>query len=177
MAFRCLLFYCGLEDVSEQFELSAKRETPSTRRSRQSLRPPPSWMENESAWRVEGNVKTPPNFLTPPRQAAGGPHPGLHLNCIPKTSGMPAHVGRTPESRSRAPPPWGQLRSCLEVEEEGGSSPPPSSAWPVEGENCQARAARLLKLRIQDSSSQFLSLLNSTTYRLKSREMGESRCV
>jgi len=25
------VFYCGIEDASEQFELSAKRETPSTR--------------------------------------------------------------------------------------------------------------------------------------------------
>ena len=118
MAFRCLLFYYGIKDASEQFELSTKTETLRTRGSRQSLRPPPSWMENESAWRVEGSVKTPPNFLTLPRQTAGGHHPGLHLNCIPKTSGMPT------ESRSSPPPPWGQLRSCSKSEEEGGSCLP-----------------------------------------------------
>ena len=47
----------------------------------------------------------------------------------------------------------------------------------MEGESYQARAAQLLKFEIQGSSSLLPSLLNSTTYCLKSQETGESRYV
>lgn len=141
MAFRCLLFYCGLGDALRVICFQGKGRDPSTRGSRQShLRPPPSWMENDSAWRVEGNAKTPPNFLTSPRQAAGGPHPDLHLNCIPKTSGMPAHVGRMPESRSRAPPSLGPAKELFRGwRREGFLSP----TLPLPGSLWKERIARL----------------------------------
>ena len=134
IAFRCFTVALKMPQSSLSFRRKGRLLAPG--KQAKSLRPPPSWMENESAWRVEGSEKTPPNFLTPPKQAAGGHHPGLHLNCIPKTSEMPTHVGRTPESRSSPPPPWGQLRSCLEVEEEGGSClphPPLPGQWKERG--------------------------------------------
>lgn len=93
----------------------------------------------------------PLNFFAPPRQAIGGHHPGLHLSHIPKTFGIPTHMGNTQQNKSQP--------SLLLL-------------WPM-----QREGVTRVEVPYCSSSAFFpvFSLLNSTTCCLKRQEPRESQ--